>query len=57
MAAMMDDNEVAARRQGQREYECNKQIIVVDCARGKQMLNNTISGDNGRHEASGQRTT
>jgi hypothetical protein len=39
MAAVMDDDEVAGRQRGQREDECNNQIIV-DCVWGKQGLNN-----------------
>jgi hypothetical protein len=33
MAGVMDDNEVAGRQWGQREDECNNQIMV-DCVRG-----------------------
>ncbi len=52
MTAVMDDNKVAGRQRGQIEDECNNQI-VVDCVWGKQALNNTMSGGNGQHEASG----
>ncbi len=43
MAAVMDDDEMAKRQVGQREDECNNQI-VVDCVRGERALNNTMSG-------------
>jgi hypothetical protein len=55
MAAVMNDDEVAGRHQGQREDECNNQIMV-DCVRGKQALNNTMSGSDGQRKASRRRT-
>ncbi len=47
MATVVDDEEVVGRQRGQREDECNNQI-VVDSVRGKLVLNNTMSGGNGR---------
>ncbi len=46
MAAVMDDNEVVVRQQGQREDERNKQN-VTDCVTSKQALNNTMSRGDG----------
>ncbi len=46
MVAVMDDDEIAGRQGGQREDECNNQI-VVDCVRGKWALNNTMSWGDG----------
>ncbi len=43
MTAVMDDDEVAGRQRGQREYEYNN-LIVVDFVREKRALNNTMSG-------------
>jgi hypothetical protein len=45
MAAVMDDDEVAGRQQGQKEDECNNQI-VVNCVMGERALNNMMSGGN-----------
>jgi hypothetical protein len=56
MAAVIDDDEVAARQQGQREDECNKQLVVY-CVRGKQGLNDMTSGGNRQCKASGWKTT
>ncbi len=50
MATVMDDDEVAGRQQGQSKDECNNQI-VVDCVKGKQALNNMMSGGNGQCKA------
>ncbi len=56
MAAVMDDDEVAGRQQGQREDECNNQILV-DCVRGERALNNMTSGGDGQCKTSGRWTT
>jgi hypothetical protein len=56
MATVVDEDEVVGRQRGQREDECNNQVMV-DCVRGKRALNNTMSGGNGWREASGRRTT
>jgi hypothetical protein len=56
MAAVIDDNEVAEKWRGQREDECNNQIMI-DCVRGKWALNNMTSGSDGQRKASKQQTT
>ncbi len=52
----LDNNEVAARQRGQREDECNNQI-VLDHLGGKRALDNTTRGGGGRRKTSGWRTT
>ena len=54
--AALDNNEVAVRRRGQREDECNNQI-VLDYLGGKRALDNTTRGGGGRRETSRWRTT
>jgi hypothetical protein len=44
MAAALDNNEVAARRRGQRADECNNQI-VVDYVGGERALDNHAAGE------------
>jgi hypothetical protein len=56
MAAVMDEDKMAGRQRGQREDECNNQI-VVDCVRGERALNNTMHGGDERPKVSGRRTT
>jgi hypothetical protein len=56
MAAVMDDDEVVGRQQGQREDEYSNQM-VVDCMRDKGALNDTLSGGDGQRGASGRWTT
>ena len=56
MAAVLENNEVVARQWGQREDECNNQI-VVGYVGGKRALDNMTRGGGGQNKTSEWGTT